>query len=640
MAILGRKKTSKNNQEKKNSEKQSQEKEVNKLRKSGVGIHDIIAPSGIERTAHDFIKLGPYYSKSLMVTGVPRQIEIGTILSPMLNHPGDVDIAIHIEPYDEREALDELVRTGARLKAEWIGAKKTGDESMEEELEIAIGDTRALRDVISTGTSRLFSVNIVANLFNKDREELEEETALLEGQLALRSVHSRTADGRTDEGFLTGTCLGVNFTQDTRKNFDSVAVSTLFPFLTSDLMHPGGFPFGINMFTAAPIFYDPYDLSLDNHNGFIISSSGKGKSTLAKTFLNRSLFIGEKSVVIDLMGEYVKLALARGGVAVKIGGGEHFVNPCDITPGYNKELGTYMVNLDEKISDMTSLVAVMCGTLDAEEETLVETLWVKIYREIFGFTEEPESLYEEKHDMDDKGVFRSGKFLKKMPRLSDFYKEGEKLLGNTPKLQRVMTIMKRFLAGNPLGFLDCYTNVELPDKPIVVFDLSAITNEAAITIAWQSTLTWVEQHFIKRDKDEKGRVWMDEGWRTMRGKVKDVAISFVEDLYRRARHHKKGITLISQDFGPFAENEQAKAIFQNSDTKIFLNSEKAELDAMKDYFGLSEGEVEFLASCGLGEGILKVKSRSVAFKIVNTPSEQKVVYSTKRKRNTTDVLGV
>lgn len=623
----------------KDEEQKTTQTQVKRITKGGVGLHDLLAPSGIDREPNDYIKIGPYYCKSLMVTSTPRQIEIGTILSPLLNHPGDVDICIHFEPYDETEALEELVKTGSRLKAEYIGAKKSGDESQEDELQIAMNDTKALRDIVSTGTSRYFGVNIVANVFNRNKDELEEDVALLESQLAIRSVSSVTADGRTDEGFLSGTCLGVNFTQDTGKNLDSMAVSTLFPFLVGDLMHQGGFPFGINLFSGAPILYNPYHPTLDNHNIFIIASSGKGKSTLAKTFLNRALFIKEKSVVIDLVGEYVKVALVRGGVAVKIGGGTDYINPCDIAQSYDKDYDRYLVKVDEKISDMTALTAVMCGSLDPEEETLVEGIWVKIYREVFGFSEDPKSLYTQSHDVGD-GKIRSGQFPKIMPRISDFYRECKKQEETTPKLNRVLTIMQRYLDGKPLGFLDHYTTVEMPDKPIVAFDLSLITNESAIAIAWQATLTWVDHHFIKRDKDERGRVWMDEGWKAMRGKVRDIAISFVEDYYRRARHYTKGITLISQDFGPFAANEQGKAIFQNSDTKIFLSSEKSELDAMKDYFGLSEGEIDFLSTSGQGEGILRVKNLSRAFKIVNTPSEQKVVYSTKRRVAETNVMGV
>ena len=610
------------------------------LAKSKAGIHEILAPSFIDRSESDYIRVGRYFAKALMLTGMPRVIEVGTLLNPMLNHDGDVDITVHIQPYGERESLDELVKIATRLKAEQKFAMKSGDDSSTQELETAIRDALSLRDSISTNSSKLFSVNIVATVYASDLEELKEKSDLLEGQLQMRSVHSRYADGRMDEGYLSGTPLGVNFTQDTRRNLDSFAVSTLFPFITADFHHRKGIPIAINYFTGSPVLFDPHDASLDNFNSFINAGSGKGKSTLTKTFINRLLFAGEIACILDPMSEYSKLALARGGISVKIGPGtQDFVNPCDLSKEFSAERDCYYVNIDEKITDMTALIDTMCEGLQPHEASFVETVWVDLYRERFGFSEDPESLFLEDHSMSEGGKIVSGKFARHMPRLSDFYALAIDENERNHTYDRLLMILKRYLQGNPLGFFDCYTNVHLENKPIIVFDLNSLGEGVSRTVGMHAVLTWVDQHFIKKDRNQKGRIYVDEAWQLARGKSAASTMAFLEALYRRARHHQKGITAISQDFEIFARHEQGQAIFQNSDTLIFLNNKQAQIKAIQQYFGLSEGELDFISTSGVGEGIMRIKDKSVAFKIINTPSEKELVYSTKPRVIETDVLG-
>lgn len=604
-----------------------------------VGIHEILAPSFIDRSESDYIRVGRYFAKALMLTGMPRSIEVGTLLNPMLQHDGDVDVVVHIQPYGDRESLDELMKIATRLKAEQKFAIKTGDDSSSQELQTAIADALGLRDRVSTNQSKLFSVNIVASIYASDLDELKEKSDLLEGQLQMRSIHSRYADGRMDEGYLSGTPLGVNFTQDTRRNLDSYAVSTLFPFITADFHHRKGIPIAINYFTGSPILFDPHDPTLDNFNSFITAGSGKGKSTMTKTLINRLLFAGEIACILDPMSEYSKLALNRGGISVKIGPGTRdFVNPCDLAKEYSVERETFWVNIDEKITDMTALVDTMCEGLQPDEASFVETIWVDLYREKFGFNEDPESLFKEDHSVID-GKINSGKFPRPMPRLTDFYVLATEVNDQAHVYDRLLTILKRYLQGNPLGFFDCYTNVHLENKPIIVFDLKSLGEGVSRTVGMHAVLTWVDQHFIKKDRNQKGRIYVDEAWQLARGKSAASTMTFLEALYRRARHHQKGITAISQDFEIFARHEQGQAIFQNSDTLIFLNNKQAQIKAIQEYFGLSEGELDFISTAGVGEGIMRIKDKSVAFKIINTPSEKALVYSTKPRAILKDVLG-
>ena len=621
---------------KKNEKKEVTESFSHDILKGVPRINDLIA-NHIDRSNAEYIKVGRNYCKSLFITGYPREVEIGW-LNPFLEHRGDIDRVIHVNPFDDRKALDELARIVARLEAELTQAQKTGDLSMIQELTTARNDAWAIRELIATNKSRFYSVSIMANLYNTNLEKLEEEGALLEGALANRSIYSKWAEGRMDEAFLSVTPLGLNLCDDITRGFDSYALSTMFLFLVSDLDHKNGVPIALNTYTGKFLNFDPFDESLDNYNQAIFAGSGKGKSTLVKTMESRMQFVGkakgkyqgEKLAIIDPMGEFVNMTQALDGVNLDIGPGSPIkLNPCDIAPEFDKSTKEWVLNIGDKISNMTLLTSIMCNGLSEEELSLVDKAWKNVYTQPpFSFTEDPESLYEFKNKIDSNtGNVEYGKVKKRMPQLSDFYNEIQKM---GDKMERVKIIMERYLASNPsMGFFDCQTNVDLQDKRVFNFVVNRLEKNARV-VGMFSVLSWIEDNFVKKDANEPGRVIIDEAWIFTRSSAAELTMNFLESLYRRARHFKKGITIISQDFQVFARHEQGRSIFQNSDVMFFLNNHDAEIKAIGEFFNFSNGVLDQIRNSSRGEGIMKVKDRFYAFKVINTPMETNWVYSTKK----------
>ena len=76
--------------------------------------------------------------------------------------------------------------------------------------------------------------------------------------------------------------------------------------------------------------------------------------------------------------------------------------------------------------------------------------------------------------------------------------------------------------------------------------------------------------------------------------------------------------LVIQDF---YEKPEAQAVLTSSDTKLFLAQDKAEIQYVKEVFKLSEGESNFLVTCGIGEGLLKVGPDTAIIQINPTKKE-------------------
>lgn len=598
--------------------------DVKGVLKGGVpDVTDLITPDCFDRSKTTYFKIGDYYCKTIFITGLPREVAVGW-LNPFLNHEGDLDLSIHISPVQDRDALFELSKMITKLDTALSMQK--GNIRMVNELQQAIIDLNGIRQLIQNNRSRLFMVSIMANLYNKDLEQLEREVDFLEGKLGGYHIHTRLAEGRMDEGFYSVSPIGVNLMSDTYRIMDSLALGTTLPFVTADITHANGFPFCINYSTGAPVFLDHYDSSLDNHSCVIFAGAGSGKSTTEKVKIGRAYFTGERTAIIDPEGEYGKLVEAVGGLEYVIGPDSPTrFNPCELEAEFDKNEGKKVVKLLDKYNDLVELFGTMVGNISSEEESMVEEAVREVYSDC-GFTSDPESLYEKKSVLDEnRGLYKHAKELKKMPRLSDIV---GKLRKKGPRAERIVVAMGRYLEGGSLGFFDCESNISLKDldnAPIINFNISRCEAGNARKIAMQIIANWIWQKFILRgDPKAKKRIVFDEGHHMLDD---EFSARFLERLVRRIRKRTGGIDVISQDALKFAEHKRGRAVLDNCSTKIFLKQEETMVDTLIGHFKLSEGIRSFLRSCGKGEGVLLVGKKAAAFKVVPSEMEKNWVFT-------------
>ena len=99
------------------------------------------------------------------------------------------------------------------------------------------------------------------------------------------------------------------------------------------------------------------------------------------------------------------------------------------------------------------------------------------------------------------------------------------------------------------------------------------------------------------------------------------AVDFLNTMARRARKRNVSLAIISQRFQDFYEKPEVQAVLTSSDTKLLLAQDKAEIQYLKEVFKLSEGEANFLITCGRGEGLLKVGGDTAILQITPTAKE-------------------
>jgi hypothetical protein len=288
------------------SESAKSKENMTLLKKNQSTIKDIIAPGGIDASYTNHIGIMSSrnrYARSMVVSTLPRMCTFPEFLRGMYTF-GDINVSVFISPVNESTSQTDLNRTINELESERIVAQDRGDINRERVILQKRMEAEELRDTIASGLNRLFSSTIVATIFAYSMEELDKYTELLSNEMAKNLIDIKPAWAMQDVAFRTNMPFNDNKLSKSH-TFDRRAMSTVFPFFTSDIGHDGGIPLGFNKQTGLPILYDNFSSKLTNYNMVIFGKSGAGKSVTVKMLSARSsILMGIDSLALDAEGEY------------------------------------------------------------------------------------------------------------------------------------------------------------------------------------------------------------------------------------------------------------------------------------------------------------------------------------------------
>jgi hypothetical protein len=423
-------------------------------------------------------------------------------------------------------------------------------------------------------------------------------------------------------------------------------MSTVFPFFTSEVGHENGIPLGFNKQTGLPILYDNFSPKLTNYNMVIFGKSGAGKSVTIKTITARSsILMGIDSLALDAEGEYGAVAEALGGVNVVLSPtSKTVINLFDIEPENIKDEITgkerTILSVENKVEDVTQGLLTMArgSTRSQEVNELTKQIISEAVLEEYaalGITDNVESLYE-KDSGENRGFNMSGNYLgrtkKQMPTIGSWYRRiVRKSEENTNPDYRfhysyLVKVMRQYTREHQgqMAYFDGQSTFELLDgMPFINIDISQLEERFARPLAQQIMLSWVWEKYVKKNSEDKAkaakkRVLVDEAWMLL---PYPEAVDFLNTMARRARKRNVSLAVISQKFQDFYEKKEVQAVLTSSDTKLFLAQDKSEIEYLKEVFKLSEGEANFLITCGRGEGLLRVAGDSAILGIQPTKKE-------------------
>lgn len=551
-------------------------------------VKNIIAPSAIEITPNQ-LRLGTKLAKTIFIFTYPRYLSTGWF-SPIVNFPGLLDISIFINPVETPIALKNLRKKATQIEAQLMEQQEKG-LVRNPVLETANQDIEALRDSLQQARENLFTVGVYITMYGENQEALDKIETEINNILESRLIYAKPALFEQIEG-INSTFPLVTDSLNITTQLNSGPLSSFFPFVSLNLTSDEGILYGINRHNSTLIIFDRF--SLENANMVIFAKSGSGKSYAAKLEALRLLMTGVDVIIIDPENEYEKLSNAVGGSFFKISlASEHHINPFEIPVIPEDEdpadvLRSHIVNL-------TGLVKLMVGEVNAEQETILDRAITETYAS--------------------REIIPGKDFTNAQPPL---LKDLETILRNMTGGAELADKLYRFTEGSFAGFTNHPTNIDINNR-LIVYSLRDLEDELR-PIAMYIILNFIWT--LIRAKLKKRVVFIDEAWLLM--KNQDSA-TFLFGLVKRARKYFLGVTTITQDVEDFLSSPFGRPIITNSSLQMLLKQAPATLDMVAKTFNLSDGEKNMLLEVNVGQGLFFAGLNHVALQIVASYAEDQLI---------------
>ncbi|MBU1071139.1 ATP-binding protein [Patescibacteria group bacterium] len=547
-------------------------------------IQDIIAPPAIE-VDFSHLKIGDKYLRTLFVVGYPRYVSANW-LSPLINFNHSLDIAMYIYPSDSKGTLDTLRRRITEMEAELNTDIERG-HIPQAGTQATLEDAKVLQAQLVKGSEKFFQFSLYVTISSDSLKELNTITQQIQSTLGSLMIISKTASLSMEDAFKTTLPYCKDKLLITR-NMDTTALSTTFPFTSSELSDNQGVLYGINIHNDSLVIFDRF--SQENANMLVLSTTGAGKSYFVKLEIMRSLMFGTQSIVIDPENEYEMLTKAAGGNHISFSvSSQHKVNPFQIA----KPKESTEDEMNYKYLFLQSLLKLMLGQMSPTEDAILNRALVLTYRQK-GITEDP------------------GTHILEPPRMEDLYKA---LIGmEEPSAKDLSARLEKYVMGSIKGIFDQQSNIDI-NAPITVFTLQELADEIRPIVMFVILdFIWTQ---IRKDM-KKRLLIVDEAWYLMRH---EDSAKILQSFVKRARKYYLGVTIISQNVDDFLGSPYGKAILTNSALKMLFKQSSAAIKDIVDTFYLSQGEKMLLLSANIGEGIFFAGQNHVAVKVLASQDE-------------------
>lgn len=560
-------------------------------------LRDLIAPSSLEIHS-SYFRIGTKYGRTLYVYGYPRELYTGW-LSGLINIDQVLDISMFIYPVETEIVLKNLAKKVTQLEADMLISADKG-RTRDPGREAALQDAEELRDQLQVGAERFFRFGLYITLYADSLEELGFVQHNLETLFGQQLVYSKVASSQQEQG-LNSTIPQMSDQLQIRRNMNTGAISTSFPFTSADLTQEKGVLYGINMHNNGLVIFDRY--SLENANMVVFAKSGAGKSFAVKLEALRSMMSGADILIIDPENEYQKLSDAVGGSYIRLSlNSDTRINPFDLPRVIDSEeaddaLRANLVTLHGLLrlmlggSQQAANGQLMAGLTPAEEADLDQGL-IDTYARA-GITSDPLT-----HNS-------------QPPTISDLYDTLLHMGGTGPQLAQRL---RKYTSGTFAGIFSQQSNIDINNN-MVVFNIRDLEDELR-PVAMYIVLSHIWN--ITRTQQKKRMLIVDEAWQLMKY---DDSANFLFSLAKRARKYHLGLTTITQDVEDFMGSKMGRAIVANSSMQLLLKQSSSAVDVLGDVFKLTEEERKRLANFPVGQGLFFAGQNHVHIQIIASQTE-------------------
>ncbi len=375
-----------------------------------------------------------------------------------------------------------------------------------------------------------------------------------------------------------------------------------YPFLAESTLGARGPYVGADAFGGS-FAYDPWELysagALGGPNMLVIGQLGRGKSSLVKTYLHRQAVFGREAWAIDPKSEYAPLARALGGTVIALRpGGEVRLNPLSPRGGREAQLGLLRAVAEAALAralapEEDAGLRVALEQVNSQSAAREPTLPQVVATLLRPSTEMAAALETDVEQL-------------------------------AAAARQAALALQRLCEGDLRGMFDAPTTPGLDlDAPLVVLDLSALADSAALGIlmtcaaAWQHSVLAERKRMAEADGTAGAKVIsvLDEGWRI----ASHIGVAeWLQRSFKLSRSlgvqnvivmHRLSDLGAAGDAGS-RQARLAEGLIADADTRVIYAQPSDQLEGLRNLLGLTSTELELVPTLRAGEALWQVGRRS------------------------------
>ena len=605
----------------KNKYKNKKEEKGWEIYEGAIRKIDKIYPTYINLNNPKYIEIDEIYYSGIIINNYNREYE-NIILKDLINSNLNINISIFYEKKDTNKIIKELTYHIGNINVE-LNEKNKNTQDIDL-LAFSNNDAKYIRKQMQIENEELYFLYIYIIVFEKNISELEKQINKLENILQTNGIQSKKAYFREEQTFLS--CLpimenNIDVKNVSKRNVLTSGLVSTYPFISSSIFDKEGIYIGTNIYNNSLIFIDRYNgEKYKNANICIFGKSGAGKSFFTKLLILRSRLFGIKQYVIDPEREYTNICKKLKGTLIKIGpSSNNYINIMDIRKeSIEEDNKGYLAT---KINKLIGFFNLIFGELNEEEKSILEEKIIECYK-IKNITFDDNSLFKIKNN---KKIFKE---KQEMPILNDLYN----ILEKDEKTKIFKIKLMPFVKGS-LNFFNHQTNVEI-NNDLIIADIYELGEENLKYGLFIFTELFWDQ--IKKDRNVKKAIYLDEIWRLIGVTSNKEVASFIYKIFKTIRKYGGSSVAITQDVSDLFSLENGtygKSIINNSSIKVFFSLEEENIKTLSEYSNLTEKEKIEIKSLKKGETLMFIGENHILSKIEAADFEKEIILEEKNEDN-------
>lgn len=579
-----------------------------------IPIDALVAPKNLNYDDPNCVlRDGMYYGYLFIKSdGYPKNIRAGWAYHLISQFGEGVDIDIFAQKGNRKSRIESISGRIPMYGAIKMNSQKKISKQREQSEQIV--DANMLLTELQEGFQyyEMFTLMTISALTKKD---LKKKIRLIKNELQTSQIHTVQANFDMPAFFEASQFLNQidpAIFEMGKQNISSIGLAALsYLFYAFELGDDNGVLLGLNAENASMCVLDLFNTKrYKNANMVIIGTSGAGKTFTAMLLMLRMRILGVHCFVLaPLKGhEFKRSCDAIGGTFIQLSpSSSHKINPLEIRdPGISDdaildafenggEVDDYGFSeslLARKMEQLKIFFSLLIEENTEEEKSFLDTAVYQAYQKK-GIGNDNSTLFKDPRNR------MAG--MKEMPILEDVYNELGNLEQKGQNTKRLRNVLVPYVHGANKMF-NGQTNVDLKNK-YTVLDISKLADKA-LPVGMFICLDYCWE-IVKQDRTRRKAIFIDETWKLINSNP--LAANFVLEIFKIIRGYYGSAIAATQDLSDFYALEDGKygrGIINNSKTKIILNLEADEVDAIRDIVRLTPLEAMKIEKFDRGEAFL------------------------------------